>query len=150
MCSSRLCPNWVTILFHDNVQLHIARMTLLGHMLLEWHCSATCCQEDTARPHIFRTTLLGHMLLEWHCSATCCQGWHCRSSLTWDMRLCSIYPILLISHLPITIFSSIWTFFTLKDILFQKRRRNCIKRFLSIKTFLGFYRKGINNLVNRW
>ena len=60
-------------LLHDNAWLHVARMTMLGHMLPGWQCLATCCQDDNAWPHVTRMTMLGHMLPGWQCLATYCQ-----------------------------------------------------------------------------
>ena len=62
-------------------------------------------------------------------------GWHWRSSLTWDMRFSHIHYVLLISHPP----TAIGTFFFIKkNISFQRKNRNCIKRFLGLKTFWVF------------
>ena len=119
----------------DIAWAHVARMTLLGHMLLGSHCLATCCLDDIAWPHVAWMTLLGHMSSGWHCLVTCplddiawphvawmtllghmLPGWHYKTSLTWDRKLFHIHHILLISHPPIIIFSRIWSFFTPKNI----------------------------------
>ena len=88
-------------------------------------------------------TMLGHML----------PGWHCRSSLTWDIRLFYIHHILLISH-PLNTFLEI--FFKYLDSLCQKifsseeKIETVFKDFLAALKPLQFYHTGINNLVNQW
>ena len=41
-------------------------MTLLGHMLPGYHYSATCCQNGSAQPYVAKVPLLGYILLGWH------------------------------------------------------------------------------------
>ena len=125
--------------FTFQVWLEFYSKTVLGHMSPGWHFLATCCYKLMKMlPHVARMTLLGHMLPGWHFLATCCHkfmkmfghtlpGWHCWSSLTWDMRLCRIHNIFLISHPPTAFFfSNIWTLFYTQNIPFQKRSRNYI------------------------
>ena len=105
-------------------------MWLHFKLLVSWQCLATCCQVNTVLLHVARSTLLSHML----------PGWHCRWSLTWDMRVYDIQH----NHL----FQAYGHFFT-------KKKKNPFKieikmHFKNILTQnnLGFYRTNIDNLGN--
>ena len=69
-------------------------------------------------------------------------GRHCRNTLIWDFAISITFSG---SHWLTTIFSSMWTHFTPKNIPFQRRS---IKIFWHQKFWL--YRRCINNLVNWW
>ena len=76
-------------------------------------------------------------------------GWHCRSSLTWDMRFCHINHILLIAHEPNHNFSFFFFFFFKHLVAFLcQKTKSCIQRFFGIN--LEFCHTGINNFVNWW
>ena len=110
----------------------------LGHNFSSWQCSATCCQDDNARPHVARMTMLGHML----------PGWHCRSSLTLNIRFCHMHHIHLIFHSPTTHFF-VQAFLCQKTFSSKGEVETAFKDFLTSKP-LGFYHRGTNNLVNWW
>ena len=81
----------VKIWFYNTARPHASRLTLLGHMLAEWHCSVTCCWNDTTWPHASRMTMLSHMLAEWPWLATCCSNvtaWPHASRMTLIGRMC--------------------------------------------------------------
>ena len=79
-------------------------------------------------------------------------GWHCRSSLSWDIRLSPIhyiFPYLLPTKYH---FFKYLNIFMPKTILFQRRYRNSILRFLAIKTFRFWwcFCTYLNNILNQW
>ena len=74
-------------------------------------------------------------------------GWHCRSSLTLDLRLCHIHHILLISHPLTTIFLSIWSLFYAKKLSISKEKyKTAFKGFLVLKP-LEFYHHHHHHVV---
>ena len=94
---------------------------------------------DTAQPHVARMTMLKHKF----------PGWHCKSSLSWDIRLCHIHHNLLIFHPLTTNFTNIWTLFNAKKHSILKGEIEiAFKNFLASKP-LEFYHTSINNLVNQ-
>ena len=98
----------------------------LGHNFVLWHCSATCCQDDTARPQV---------------------AWMTLQKLT-DLG-CEILPHLPYSLDPTTIFPNIATLFMPKSFCSKREVESAFIDFLESKT-LQVYCTGINNLVNRW
>ena len=128
----------VIILLHDIARSLVVRITMLGHLLLGWKCSAPCCQDDNDRPLVGRRTMFGYML----------PGWYYKSSLTWDTSLCYIHHILLSHPLTIIFFKHLYTFFMPKTFC-SIEVKITFKDFLTSKP-LKFYHNGINNLVNRW
>ena len=138
---SRMLPGWqcsATCWWDDDARLHVARMTMLGHMLIGWRCSTTCCQDDDAQLHVNRMTMLSHMLMGWQCSATCWWDDDARphvhrmtlqklTDLGYENLFHLQYSDFSLTNYPFCFLfsSSIWTLFMPKNILFQRKSRNC-------------------------
>ena len=83
-------------------------------------------------------TIFSHMLL----------AWHCRNSLTWDMRLFHVHHILLISQPLTTIFSNIWTHLYATN--HSKGEIETVFQDFIASKHLAYDYTGINNHVNQW
>ena len=88
------------------------------HNFASWQCLATFCPDDTAEVH-----------------------W------LWDMRLCHIHHILLISHPPTTIFQASGNVLMPRKTFLYKEVETAFKDFF-VSNPLQFYHTGINDPVN--
>ena len=147
-----MLPEWqcsATCYQNGNVPLQVTRMTMFVPMLLEWQYSATCYQNNNACPHVVRKTMYGHMLPESQCLPICGQDDIAEGYWLW-MRFYHINHILPIFHPLTPIVSRIWTlFFSQKAFHSKKEVETAFKDFLTSK-LLEFYQTGIINVVNRW
>ena len=85
----------------------------------------------------------------WRGSGNSLPGWHCKSSLIWDMRLCHNHHILLILYHLQLFFQTSAHVFTPKNIPLQREVETAFKGFSASK-HLEFYLIIANNLINRW
>ena len=120
-----ICPEswiqaWSSFCFMINAWPHVARMTMLGHMLPGWQCLATCYQDDTAEAQYFGI---------------------------WDFVPSTIF-FWSLAHQQ-AFFSSIWKHFLPLRTLRSKEKETILKDFMVSKS-LEFYSIGINNFVDWW
>ena len=124
--------NWRdAILLHDIARPHVARMSVLGHMLPGYQCSATCCQDVSARPNVARMSVLGQILPGCQCSVKCCQDVSAQPHIArMTLQKFTDFEYETLSHRPYSSLLSPCHFLLKKKKKIQKRSKNYMQRFL--------------------